>query len=328
MKPYRIIGQGLAGTILSMEMENRGIPHRIIDEPQLSASSRVAAGLVNPVVLKRLRLVYEANLFYQALPGFYRKWEQKLDTSFLHSASIQHIFQSQGEQNAWLEKSENPAFQPFLGEVIRNNDPSIQAPYGLGQTQNTYWLDTSTLLDEYRSYLMAKDRYENGKVHTHQANEHDIWCTGHLFRQTGLPENIFTPTRGELLLIRAEELKFQNIIHAGVFILPVGNDLFKVGSTYAWDNLSDTPTDKGRKSLESELKKIFRGNYTVVEHWAGVRPNIRDRKPIIGKWQQSYIFNGLGSRGTMLGPRLAGIFLDFLTEQKPIPSEYDISRFI
>ncbi len=326
---FKIIGQGIAGTVLSMQMERKGIAHQVFNEPTLSSSSKVAAGLVNPIVLKRLRLVHEAAFFYEGLSDFYLSWEKKLETRFFHSISIEHIFQSQAEQNAWLEKSANPAFSPFMGPVLQNAYMNVNAPFGMGQTKNTYWLDTTAMIEAYRHYLIKKGMYHDEVYAVASPHEKSstIWCTGHLMQQQNIRENIFSPTKGELLIIKSDELQLQSILHGGIFILPLGHNLYKVGSTYAWDNLNDTPSQKGRDTLEAELQKIYRGNYKTVDHLAGVRPNIRDRKPIIGKWDDDYIFNGLGSRGVLLAPRLAHLFLDFLIMKKPLPEAYDVQRF-
>ena len=65
MKHYKyiIIGQGIAGTILSMRMQEAKHNHLVIDNPKLSSSSKIAAGLANPIVLKRLKWVKDAELF-------------------------------------------------------------------------------------------------------------------------------------------------------------------------------------------------------------------------------------------------------------------------
>src|SRR5258708_22116956 len=49
-----IIGQGICGTFLSLELERAGLSHLIIDEVRPFAASRVAAGLINPVAGRRL----------------------------------------------------------------------------------------------------------------------------------------------------------------------------------------------------------------------------------------------------------------------------------
>ncbi len=329
MTEYRIIGQGIAGTILSMRMEMENIPFQLWDDPGLSSSSKIAAGIANPIVLKRLKLVHEAQYFYEELPDFYRYWEEKLKTDFFKPIAIHHIFQSQGEQNLWLEKSENPAFKPFLGEVTPYNHSHLRAPFGVGVTKQTFWVDTDKLIRAYRDHLKKQGRYHQATVSPHTLPPADkaslIWCTGHLMRKDALSE-IFTPTKGEVLVIRSSELSLDHILHAGVFILPLGNHLFKVGATYAWNHLDEVPSQQGLKTLETELRKIYNGPYEIVDHLAGIRPNIKDRKPIMGRCEDGLVFNGLGSRGVLLAPRLSKTFVQFLNGGE-LPSHYNLNRF-
>lgn len=45
--------------------------------------------------------------------------------------------------------------------------------------------------------------------------------------------------------------------------------------------------------------------YNVVEHKAGVRPSVSDRRPVLGPckdYEQLVVFNGLGTKGVSLAP--------------------------
>lgn len=46
---YLVIGQGLAGTLLSFHMEKNGIDHVVVDVPMEDSATRAAAGLINPI---------------------------------------------------------------------------------------------------------------------------------------------------------------------------------------------------------------------------------------------------------------------------------------
>jgi glycine oxidase len=59
-------------------------------------------------------------------------------------------------------------------------------------------------------------------------------------------------TKGELFIIKAPELDLDVIVNTSVFILPLGNDLFKVGATYNWKDKTVTPTEEGKQELVEE----------------------------------------------------------------------------
>jgi len=65
-------------------------------------------------------------------------------------------------------------------------------------------------------------------------------------------------------------------------------------------------------------------------HQAGIRPGSRDKHPFIG-WHPAHtmlgIFNGFGSRGSLLVPWYAEAFSHAITKNAPIPEQADIRRF-
>jgi glycine/D-amino acid oxidase-like deaminating enzyme len=130
------------------------------------------------------------------------------------------------------------------------------------------------------------------------------------------------------MIIESTDLNLDFGLHSSVFTLPLGAKRFKVGATYEHHNLNDETSPAGLERLQSDLEKFFRGEYQVVEHLAGVRPNIKDRKPILGRIDNdSYCFNGLGSRGVLMAPFLSEHFIDHLLTDKALEPSWDINRF-
>src|SRR6185295_18880304 len=70
----------------------------------------------------------------------------------------------------------------------------------------------------------------------------------------------FLPVKGEILEIYSEDLPKDYIINHSMFILPLGNHLFKAGSTYQWDFKNDEPSGEGRKQIKAFLKTFLKVN--------------------------------------------------------------------
>ncbi len=137
-------------------------------------------------------------------------------------------------------------------------------------------------------------------------------------------------TKGELLIIKAPNLDLDVIVNTSVFILPLGNDLFKVGATYNWKDKTDDPTEEGKQELVERIKEILMCDFEIIEHFGGVRPTVKDRRPLIGTHHERksiHILNGLGTRGVMLGPAMAKALYDFIENEIPLHPEIDIKRF-
>lgn len=112
--------------------------------------------------------------------------------------------------------------------------------------------------------------------------------------------------------------------------MPLGNQLFKVGATYEWDQLNDIPSEEGKFELTKKLNSIISSPYNIVSHDAGVRPSVIDRRPVIGahpKHNNIYVFNGLGTKAVMLAPYFAKQFVNYLQNNTPLDKEVDINRF-
>jgi len=141
-----------------------------------------------------------------------------------------------------------------------------------------------------------------------------IFCEG--FRLT---ENPFfnylplAPTKGEVMTIKIPSKKyFDKIISKDVYILPLGNYLYTVGATYNREDISDSLTDEGQSFLKERIDDILNLEYEIINSVAGVRPTVRDRKPLIGYHPENNrigVFNGLGSRGVLAGPYLSNQFI-------------------
>ena len=75
---YIIVGQGLAGTILAQTLLQEGKSIIVIDELGFSNASRIAAGLYNPVVFKRLVKSWLADNLLPFMDEFYQEAEKLL----------------------------------------------------------------------------------------------------------------------------------------------------------------------------------------------------------------------------------------------------------
>ena len=112
--------------------------------------------------------------------------------------------------------------------------------------------------------------------------------------------------------------------------MPNGNDNYKVAATYNWTDKDSLPTEEGKKELLDKLDAIINCEYTVLEHFAGVRPTVLDRRPLVGEHpihKSMYILNGLGTRGVMLGPYLAQLLFNSIENKTELDPQVDIVRF-
>ncbi len=136
--------------------------------------------------------------------------------------------------------------------------------------------------------------------------------------------------KGELLLIKVPDLDIDFTLKSGVFMVPYGNNLYIVGATYNWEDKSFEPTQKAQEEIEKKLKKFLHLPYQIIDYKIGIRPTIKDRRPLLGKhpkYPNLAVLNGLGTRGIIIAPSIAQALYDNLENDKPILKEMDCQRF-
>jgi glycine oxidase len=344
MIDYMIVGSGLAGISFAEEalLNNKTV---LVFNDDSQNSSKIAGGLYNPVILKRFSEVWQAQEQLDLMAVFYSNLRYKIDSKVDYKVSILRKFFSIEEQNNWFAASDRPGLAPFLSSsLIFKTFEGIDSPFGYGEVLQTGYVDTALLVSEYLDFLLSRQllRDETFDYNALNINEDrvcykDIEAKHIVFAEGfGLHANPFfnelplDGTKGELFVIKAPLLKLDVIVNTSVFILPLGNDLFKVGATYNWKDKTSLPTEEGKTELIDRIKEIISCDFEIIEHYAGVRPTVRDRRPLVGthaEFKKVHILNGLGTRGVMLGPAMAKALFNNIENDIPLDKEIDIKRF-
>ncbi|WP_396194735.1 NAD(P)/FAD-dependent oxidoreductase [Flavobacterium sp.] len=345
MLDYIIVGSGLAG-IAFAETLLQNQKSFVVFENQSQNSSRIAGGLYNPVILKRFSQVWDANRQIDMANRFYAQIEDKLQIQVDFKLPIYRKFFSIEEQNNWFAASDKPTLAPFLStHIIHKKYQAIDAPFGFGEVLHTGYLDTEVFLEAYHSYLKSLNVFQsfafeydkiqfedNTVVYEKYQAKHIVFAEGFGMHANPYFKNLpLDGTKGELFLINAPDLDLDVIINTSIFILPLGNNLFKVGATYNWEDKTDLPTEDGKKELVERIQEILNCDFEIVAHLAGVRPTVKDRRPLLGTHpahKSLHILNGLGTRGVMLAPAMALDLFDYIENGKPLNKSVDIQRYI
>lgn len=345
MIDYLIVGAGLAGISFSEVALKNNKTIFVLDNNSQN-SSKIAGGLYNPVILKRFSEVWQAQAQLVLMNEFYDSLKQKINVDFDFKKPILRKFFSIEEQNNWFAASDKAALSPFLStDLIYKKYKGIDAPFGYGEVLQTGYVDTALLLKTYKDFLISNNLfreesfdYNELRIENDTIIYKDIQAKHILFAEGfGVHSNPYfntlplDGTKGELFIIKAPDLDLDVIVNTSVFILPIGNDLYKVGATYNWKDKTDLPTEEGKTELVARIKEILSCDFEIVSHFAGVRPTVKDRRPLIGthpKHPSVHILNGLGTRGVMLGPAMAKVLYDSIEHQIPLDKEINIERFL
>ncbi|ARS36558.1 NAD(P)/FAD-dependent oxidoreductase [Pontibacter actiniarum] len=344
---FIVVGHGIAGAILSYTLRKRGQRVLVVDEPRPSAASRVAAGLLNPVAGKRFAKSWLADEFIPAADAFYDELEERFGQELFVHKPIYKIFSSVEEQNTWMAKSAGTNWNDYIlaTHTQSTGQPGIEDPHGGIMIGRGGYLQVAEMLDLLAEELLAQqlmlpERFEmeqlqltrNGVRYKGEEAKHLVFCEG--FQVVNNPYFRWLPiqpTKGEVLEVQTENFTPECIYNKAVYVVPVGGGRFKIGATYNWRQPDEEPSPAGQEELSERFSQITSQPFHVIHHWAGIRPAVRDRRPLAGthpQYPQLSVFNGMGSKGVLMAPYLARQFAAALVGEGEVMPDVQISRYL
>jgi glycine oxidase len=250
--------------------------------------------------------------------------------------NIFYPFTNTEDENDWSAKMGDDRFKDYLEHTSIKSIEGVQTPHGTGKVNTFGNLDTNLFLDQSKLYFEKSGIEFITEKFDYTVAENDdvksyIFCEGIGVEQNPLFNYLpMKSSHGETLVIESEELRFEDVISKNLFILPLGNNLFRVGATYNWDLQEPITTELGKADLVERLENLIDCQYKIISHQAGIRPTVSDRRPILGVHstkKNAFIFNGLGTKGVMLAPYYAEHFVNFFLDNAALDAEVNIQRF-
>lgn len=341
---YIIVGLGLAGIAFAEHCARSSKRFVVIDQGG-DGASRVAAGLYNPVILKRYSLPWKSIEQFDLALEFYRRLEEKLGITIKEKLPVQKVFSSAEDQNNWYAASDRPGLSRFLQTpVVTAIKKQVIAPYSYGEVAETGRVDIKKLQNVYEAHLLKldslrKETFDHNQIiflddkvsYKDMVANHIVFCEGYGVKNNPYFKKLpLVGNKGEYIIIHAPELKLNVALKSSFFIVPLGEDLYKVGATYNWSDKDCIPTEQAREEIIKKLAILIESPYTIKDQEAGMRPTTGDRRALVGRQplhKQLYLLNGLGTRGIMAAPLLAQNLYDFIEKGIVLDQEIDLMRF-
>lgn len=324
--PLRIVGQGLAGSLLAWRCEREGIDFQIIDHGHEHAASRVAAGIINPITGQRIVKSWRID---QLLPGalaLYREIEVVLNLRLLFPMRVRRRFRDDGDRKIAYNKHERGELAPYLVSLDKEGF----------WIESAYRVDTRQLIESLRQRWIKRGRLMVGDAEfidreCPDPNLITIWCVGAgELRSDRFAFANLQAAKGEVLGLNGPDLDPAVILNDGHWVLPVKKGQARVGATYSRSFENAEPTAEARAELSASARRLIGGDFQITDQEAGLRMTTEDKHPVIGRHPKDHrtgIFNGLGSKGGLLAPWLAEQWIAHLLHQTPIDQAVDVRRF-
>lgn len=350
---YIIIGQGLAGSLLAWRLIQQKKKVLVVDDGHRSASSKVAAGLINPLAGMRFNHSPQVHQWLEEVDTLYRELESTAGRRFLHWQPMVRLFRSPEQVRFYRRRAADPNDLDLLAGSFapEQSCEPVHAPHGGFLQQRTGHLDLPALLGFVGNWLKGKDALRQEFVEYDQIAltpdrvqigdleaRHLIFCDGYRGMHTPWFGHLpFSPDKGEFLVLEPSSTATpdqlpRRIVNGAHWLLRHADGYYRLGSTHDHRHQDQQPTEAGKRRLLEGLEKLLRhpGALAARDHQAGVRPTTSDRQPFLGTHPEQprlHLFNGFGAHGSLSIPWYSKQMAGWLLEGRPLPSNADILRF-
>ncbi|MDZ4681286.1 MAG: FAD-dependent oxidoreductase [Saprospiraceae bacterium] len=345
-KDFILVGQGLAGTLLAHFLKAAGQRILVIDQPNENTASQIAAGIINPVTGRRFVKSWMIETLLPFAKATYQSIESQLNIHIYHEKNILRALANPKEENDWLARATEPSYSSYLAEQAdpENYRRHLQPFYAFGETKGSAQVNLPALIGAYRIALKATGAYLEEPFDYQAITEQDdqvtykqwkakgiVFCEGYGMKTNPYFKDLpMRGDKGQVLHVRIPEAGFEKIFKDQVFIAPMAGGQYWIGATYEPHFEQEKPTEAGKDFLIAQLSATLKLPFEVTAHKAAVRPTVKDRRPLLGThpdFRQLHLFNGLGTKGTSLGPYWAKHLTDYLLGFSKIDALVDIRRF-
>ncbi|MCF6326567.1 MAG: hypothetical protein L3J21_04650, partial [Devosiaceae bacterium] len=225
---------------VALQLLRKGADVTLVDNGE-NASSIIAAGIMNPLVFRRMTKGWRVDDFVPSLIDFYTSVEEETTTSFFQNLPIRRLFSTEHERGLWIKKQDREDFKDYMTPLEESDDNYNKCinQFGSGRIKNAFTITPSIFLDSAKNIIREKGKiieatfnYVDLKGTSYHGSQYDdiVFCEGYLGMNNPwfsfLPIN---PTKGEVLTIHSDKLPENESLNLKCFNLPMGKKQFKIG---------------------------------------------------------------------------------------------------
>ncbi|HYC41047.1 MAG TPA: FAD-binding oxidoreductase [Chitinophagaceae bacterium] len=342
---FLVVGQGLCGTFLSWFLHRAGKSFLVMDQNDPASSSRVAAGIINPVTGRRLAITWMAEELLPFARKTYQELGQFLDAQLIFQKNLIEFFPNPHQRELFLERvqEQNAYLHSFPEQNAFNS--VFRYELGCGEIRHSFVVDVETMQARWRKFLSQQNRlldvrFDPERLHVRAGGiEYDdiaadriLFCDGSAgIRNPFFSSLPFSPNKGEALILEIPELPPHHIYKKGFLLVPLPDEnKFWFGSNYQWKFTDPAPSTEFFEQARRHLLAWLKLPYRILDHKAGIRPATLERRPFVGvhpHHEAVVILNGMGTKGCSLAPFFASGLTRHLLDNEAIMPEADVRRF-
>ncbi len=341
---FLIIGQGISGSFLSWHLLKEGRSVLVIDNKTPTASSRVAAGVINPVTGRRIVPTWMIDEVLPFAAESYQAMGHQLGRNLITQQNIIDFFPSAQMMLSFQKRVHEVPHYLSLPKDPTAYQSLFRYDFGFGEISPGYTVNLSQLLASWRTALqdqgcLLEDEFREEYLDTGGGllrygdivAEKIIFCDGVAgSRSRWFGKLPFALNKGEALLIKTDGIPPNRIYKKNISLVPMEDNIFWAGASYDWDFTDAEPSAAFRERALLTLRSWLKADFTVVDHLAAIRPATLERRPFVGMHpadERIGILNGMGTKGCSLAPFFSQQLTDHLLRNAPITPHAHVHRY-
>ena len=290
-KDVIIIGQGVIGSLLAVQLLKMGMRVMVMDDGAHTGATQVAAGLINPLYGKRLSPLFKSKAEEENIWRFYHELEHQIGKPFINYFPMVRRFDA---NDVLAERQSNSQTAEWFDQksIIDTTD------FDLGQHQfrleKVMQINAESFLNGIKSTLKAADGFVSANVNVNSVQVSDpfiingveapvlMFCSGAQAKLNPWFNFLeFKNAYGHILDVQINGIANDTIMHHGMWLIPKGRGQFRYGASSFWE---DTASNRQQSlaSLTKSLTEFVNPAVNVVGHQFGERPILNQREPFCG----------------------------------------------
>ncbi|MEB3173880.1 MAG: glycine oxidase ThiO [Cyanobacteriota bacterium] len=347
-----IIGGGVIGLALAVELRLRGQDVTVLSRKPQEAAALAAAGMLAPEAegLSEGPLLSLGLRSRDLYPDWIGKLEYLTDLSagYWPCGILAPVFEAPeviSDQGSWLEAEALREFQPGLGPEVTG----------------AWWRPEDAQVDNRRLMTVLQTAAERlgvnvqagvtvtalssrgGKLKGVETDAGTFLAQNYVLASGAwaselLPLAVF-PVKGEMLALQMPPQEngawpLERVLFGpGTYLVPRRDGRLIIGATVEVGNWSAHNTPQGVQTLVERATRLYPGlaSWPLQEIWWGFRPGTPDEGPLLGAgpWENLTLATGHYRNGVLLAPVTARLLADWLTAGKsdPLLEAFSYRRF-
>jgi glycine oxidase len=357
-----VIGAGVAGLAIGWRLAQKGASVTVLDRAQPArGASWAAAGMIAATAEAGEADTPQAELAYHARslwPDFAREIESASGKRIAYSqpgsllvatneAEAAHFAQRARAANdlTWFSRDEARAMEPMIahtvhGALLAAKEAQVDNRALGAALARCFVRAGGTLVPNEAVVRIEVDQGRAFAVRTpfgyREADAFVLAAGAWSGEISGLPREAVPPVKpmkGEMLALKppaGTALPARMVWGHDVYLVPRGKRLL-IGATLEDAGFDTAVTDAAEDWLSSRALALMPAlrDWTIDEHWAGLRPGSPDGLPMLGESAVSGLFIASGQyrNGILFAPAIAEILSRSVLERSPGPKAFDPRRF-